>query len=67
MKALGLLNTSFGLILAYSVTALPLCVWMLKGFFDTVPRELEEAADGRVLANPSLLEDRPALRCPRSR
>ena len=44
MKALGLLNTSFGLILAYSVTALPLCVWMLKGFFDTVPRELEEAA-----------------------
>ena len=44
MKALGLLNTSFGLILAYSVTALPLCVWMLKGFFDTVPREPEEAA-----------------------
>ena len=44
MKSLGLLNTSIGLILAYSVTALPLCVWMLKGFFDTVPRELEEAA-----------------------
>ena len=44
MKTLGLLNTSLGLILAYSVTALPLCVWMLKGFFDTVPRELEEAA-----------------------
>ena len=44
MKTLGLLNTAFGLVLAYSVTALPLCVWMLKGFFDTVPRELEEAA-----------------------
>ncbi len=44
MKSLGLLNSSLGLILAYSVTALPLCVWMLKGFFDTVPRELEEAA-----------------------
>ena len=44
MKSLGLLNTSLGLILAYSVTALPLCVWMLKGFFDTIPRELEEAA-----------------------
>ncbi|MDG1525740.1 MAG: hypothetical protein P8Q90_06715, partial [Candidatus Thalassarchaeaceae archaeon] len=29
MKSLGLLNTSLGLILAYSVTALPLCVWML--------------------------------------
>lgn len=44
MKSLGLLNSNLGLILAYSVTALPLCVWMLKGFFDTIPRELEEAA-----------------------
>ena len=44
MKSLGLLNSWLGLVLAYSVTALPLCVWMLKGFFDTVPRELEEAA-----------------------
>ena len=44
MKTLGLLNTSIGLILAYSVTALPLCVWMLKGYFDTIPRELEETA-----------------------
>ena len=44
MKTLGLLNSHLGLILAYCVTALPLCVWMLKGFFDTVPRELEEAA-----------------------
>ena len=44
MKSLGLLDSWLGLILAYSVTALPLCVWMLKGFFDTIPRELEEAA-----------------------
>ena len=44
MKTLGLLNSHLGLILAYCVTALPLCVWMLKGFFDTIPRELEEAA-----------------------
>ena len=44
MKTLGLLNTSIGLIFAYSVTALPLCVWMLKGYFDTIPRELEEAS-----------------------
>ena len=44
MKSLGLLNSWLGLVLAYSVTALPLCVWMLKGFFDTVPKELEEAA-----------------------
>ncbi len=44
MKSLGLLNTSIGLIVVYSVTALPLCVWMLKGFFDSIPREVEEAA-----------------------
>lgn len=44
MKTLGLLNSSIGLIIAYSVTALPLCIWMLKGFFDAVPKELEEAA-----------------------
>ncbi len=44
MKTLGLLNTSIGLMIVYSVTALPLSVWMLKGFFDTVPRALEEAA-----------------------
>ncbi len=44
MKTLDLLNTSIGLIVVYSVTALPLCVWMLKGYFDAVPRETEEAA-----------------------
>ena len=44
MKTLGLLNTSAGLIVVYSVTALPLGVWLLKGYFDTVPRALEEAA-----------------------
>ncbi len=44
LKSLGLLNHYLGLILAYSVTALPLCVWQIKGFFDTIPRELEEAA-----------------------
>ena len=44
MKGFGLLNTYIGLVIAYSVTALPLCVWLMKGFFDTIPRELEEAA-----------------------
>ena len=33
-----------GLILLYSTTAIPFCVWMLKGYFDTIPRELEESA-----------------------
>lgn len=44
MKTLGLLNSSIGLIIIYSVSALPISVWMLKGYFDTIPRELEEAA-----------------------
>ena len=44
MRAYGLLNTWYGLVLAYATTALPFCVWMLKGFFDTIPIEIEEAA-----------------------
>jgi arabinogalactan oligomer/maltooligosaccharide transport system permease protein len=41
---LGLLDTLFALVLIYSTTAIPFCVWMLKGYFDTIPRDLEEAA-----------------------
>ena len=41
---LGLLNSIVGLVLVYSVSALPFCVWNLKGYFDTIPKELEEAA-----------------------
>lgn len=33
-----------GLILVYATTAIPFCVWMLKGYFDTIPKELEESA-----------------------
>ena len=36
--------TLFGLMLAYGSTTLPFAIWNLKGYFDTVPRELEEAA-----------------------
>jgi arabinogalactan oligomer/maltooligosaccharide transport system permease protein len=32
------------LVLMYATTAIPFCVWMLKGYFDTIPRELEESA-----------------------
>lgn len=44
MDALGLLNSSVGLALAYASTAVPFCTWNLKGYFDTIPKELEEAA-----------------------
>jgi len=40
----GLLDAYSGLILVYSTTAIPFCVYTLKGYFDTLPKELEEAA-----------------------
>jgi arabinogalactan oligomer/maltooligosaccharide transport system permease protein len=40
---LGLLDTKAALILAYATVAVPFCVWMLKGYFDTIPISLEEA------------------------
>jgi arabinogalactan oligomer / maltooligosaccharide transport system permease protein len=41
---LKLLDKNAGLIFVYSTTSVPFCVWMLKGYFDTIPKELEEAA-----------------------
>lgn len=43
-RRLGLRNSYLGLILVHTAIALPLLVWLMKGFFDTVPRDLEEAA-----------------------
>lgn len=40
----GLLNTYLALILSFATFTLPLCVWMLKGFFDALPDDLIEAA-----------------------
>ncbi len=40
----GLLDNRLGLAIAYTSFLLPLYVWMLKGFFDAAPRELESAA-----------------------
>ena len=41
---LGLMNTYLGMIIAYSVSSLPFSIWILKGYYDTIPRSLEEAA-----------------------
>ena len=41
---LGLINNYFGLILVYIAIAAPFITWFLKSFFDTIPRELDEAA-----------------------
>jgi arabinogalactan oligomer/maltooligosaccharide transport system permease protein len=44
LTALGLFGSHWGLILAYSAGALVFNTWNLKGYFDTIPVELEEAA-----------------------
>ena len=44
MKALGLLDSWVGLVIAYLSFTTPLAVWLLRSFFETIPRELEEAA-----------------------
>jgi multiple sugar transport system permease protein len=44
MSDLGLLNTYAALVLAYSSFALPFSVWMLIGFFRSIPRDIDEAA-----------------------
>jgi len=48
-RQLGLRNSYLGLILIHAAIELPFLVWLMKGFFDSVPRYLEEAAwiDGR--------------------
>jgi len=44
LDKLHLLDTLTGLVLVYSTTSVPFSVWMLKGYFDTIPKDIEEAA-----------------------
>jgi arabinogalactan oligomer/maltooligosaccharide transport system permease protein len=41
---LGLINTYMGVIVIYTATALPFTIWTMKGYYDTIPYSLEEAA-----------------------
>ncbi len=41
---LELVGTYRGLVIAYAVTAVPFSIWILKGYYDTIPIDLEEAA-----------------------
>jgi arabinogalactan oligomer/maltooligosaccharide transport system permease protein len=43
---LHLINTYIGIVVMYSATALPFCIWQMKGYYDTIPPSLEEA--GRI-------------------
>jgi multiple sugar transport system permease protein len=42
-RSFGLYDTYIGLILVYQLITFPLMVWMMRSFFEDVPRELEEA------------------------
>jgi arabinogalactan oligomer/maltooligosaccharide transport system permease protein len=41
---LGLINSYLGVIIIYTATALPFTIWTMKGYYDTIPYSLEEAA-----------------------
>mgnify|MGYP000061881327 CR=1 FL=1 len=44
LTTLGLYDTRTGLVIAFLTICLPFATWMMKGFIDSVPRELDEAA-----------------------
>ena len=44
LSKLSLINSYLGLIIIYASTALPFCIWQMKGFYDTIPPSLEESA-----------------------
>jgi ABC-type glycerol-3-phosphate transport system permease component len=44
IQRIGLLNTHAALIIAYTSFSLPFTIWLLRGFFEAIPEELEEAA-----------------------
>jgi arabinogalactan oligomer/maltooligosaccharide transport system permease protein len=44
LSKLGLINGYSGLIIIYTATNIPFCIWMIKGYCDTIPKSLEESA-----------------------
>jgi len=44
MKNIGLIDTPWCLVITYLTFNLPFVVWMMKGFFEEIPREIEESA-----------------------
>jgi multiple sugar transport system permease protein len=43
-RAVGLIDTPWALIISYNLFTLPFSIWLLKSYFDRLPREIEEAA-----------------------
>lgn len=44
LKRANLVDTYAGMVVVYAVTTLPFSIWLLKGYFDTIPLSLEQAA-----------------------
>jgi arabinogalactan oligomer/maltooligosaccharide transport system permease protein len=44
LDMLGLFGTTAGLVLVYATSSVPFSIWMLKGYFDAIPKDLDEAA-----------------------
>lgn len=42
-QQLGLVETRISLVLAHSTFTLPFAIWLMMGFFDTIPRDIEES------------------------
>lgn len=67
LRNLQAINTYQGLVLVYLMVCFPVAIWLLKGFFDKIPREVEEAAIVDGCSLPQLLwyvilpMSRPAL------
>ena len=57
INSLGLIDTRLGLILCHCILTFPFALWMLKSFFEGVPREIDEAAwvDGASFAQTFVL------------
>jgi len=55
LRNLQFMNTYQGLILVYLMVTFPVAIWLLKGFFDKIPREIEEAAIVDGCSVPQLL------------
>ena len=55
LRNLQLINTYQGLILVYLMVTFPVAIWLLKGFFDKIPKEIEEAAIVDGCSLPQLL------------
>jgi multiple sugar transport system permease protein len=55
LRSFGLLNSRLGLVLLDATFATPFCTWLLKGFLDKIPHELEEAARLDGASTPQLI------------